>query len=289
MPKCHIRKALFLAASIYCIGLPAAQADSPEQLRERYTALGSKLQNNAYGKPIHIESSQLDNRLRGDVYAVLNARFDTLKEALKAPNTWCEIMILPINVKYCHPESDSNSTDLSVFIGKKETQDLDDAHELAFHYQLEQATPNYFNARLNAPSGPVGTRDYRIQLEGTSLPDGSSFIHLSYSYGYGTTAKLAMKTYLGTVASNKVGFSRDGNDYVDGVRGLIERNTMRYYLAIEAYFSAPDRNQLDRRLENWFAATEKYPRQLHEMEWREYRDMKHEEYSRQQRPLATVN
>jgi hypothetical protein len=49
------------------------------------------------------------------------------------------------------------------------------------------------------------------------------------------------------------------------MRGAIERNAMRYYLAIEAYLGAlsvPTRQQADRRLMDWFDASERYPLQL---------------------------
>jgi hypothetical protein len=64
------------------------------------------------------------------------------------------------------------------------------------------------------------------------------------------------------------------------MRGVIERNTMRYYLAIDAYLdslSAPPAQQVERRLKTWFAATERYPRQLHEIEEAEYLAMKRKE------------
>ena len=52
---------------------------------------------------------------------------------------------------------------------------------------------------------------------------------------------MAMQTYLATIGSQKVGFTvvdkqADGKPvYQGGVLGLLERNTMRYYLAIDAY------------------------------------------------------
>ena len=52
---------------------------------------------------------------------------------------------------------------------------------------------------------------------------------------------------------------------------------MRYYLAIEAFLGAvpvPPQERLEKRLREWFAAIERYPRQLHEMEQGEYLDMK---------------
>ena len=97
---------------------------------------------------------------------------------------------------------------------------------------------------------------------------------------------VAMNAYLSTAGSEKVGFSVDGKDgdgkpkYVGGVRGLVERNTMRYYLAIDDYVSAPAPAQLEQRLNTWFDATERYPRQLHEVEKNDYLVMKREEARR---------
>jgi hypothetical protein len=71
---------------------------------------------------------------------------------------------------------------------------------------------------------------------------------------------------------------------VDNLRGVIERNTMRYYLAIDAYLSAVDLPQAQRqehRLREWYSATERYPRQLHEMEQDDYLAMKQKEIARQ--------
>jgi hypothetical protein len=67
------------------------------------------------------------------------------------------------------------------------------------------------------------------------------------------------------------------------MRGLVERNTMRYYLAIESNIgalSAPPQARLEKSLRDWFAAIEAYPRQLHELEQDEYLAMKRKEYSR---------
>ena len=103
--------------------------------------------------------------------------------------------------------------------------------------------------------------------------------------------RLAMQAYLGTVGRDKVGFTVVGRQadgqprYVGGMRGVVERNTMRYYLAIEAFLgalSAPPQARLEKRLRDWFAAVERYPRQLHEMEQDEYLAMKRKEYLRQQ-------
>jgi hypothetical protein len=100
----------------------------------------------------------------------------------------------------------------------------------------------------------------------------------------GLPAKLAMQGYLATAGAGKVGFTRTGDSgYIGGMRGAVERNTMRYYLAIDAYLAslaAPADQQRTRRLEIWFAATEQYARQLHELDRADYLAMKQSEFRR---------
>ena len=108
------------------------------------------------------------------------------------------------------------------------------------------------------------------------------------SYG---SEESAMQAYLATVGADKVGFSMTGKDangqpsYTGGVRGAVERNAMRYYLAIDAYLdslSAAPGQQVERRIQHWFNATERYPRQLREMDRPTYVAMKRSEVERQQ-------
>ena len=99
-----------------------------------------------------------------------------------------------------------------------------------------------------------------------------------------------METYLATVGSDKVGFTVTGKqadgqtEFIGGLRAVVERNTMRYYLAIDAFLEAEKAapaERLERRLQNWFTATESYPRQLHEMDRASYLEMKRAEVARQ--------
>ncbi len=109
---------------------------------------------------------------------------------------------------------------------------------------------------------------------------------MSYSYSYGLVARIAMGVYLATFGRNKVGFTvvatePDGQPrYIGGMRGVVERNTMRYYLAVEAYLGAlsvPQAVRVETSLRNWYSGIERYPRQLHEMEQAQYLDMKRKE------------
>ncbi len=272
--------------------IPSAGAEPVQNaaaLLEKHSELAGQLANNPYGRPLYLESSETSNMVNGDAYAVLDSSFNAVSSTLKSPKRWCDVMILHINTKYCQASADTSPGVLNVNIGKKTEQELADAFALEFAFRLTSSTPDYLAARLNADKGPLGTSNYRIELRATPLPDGKTFMHLRYSYGYGVAGKIAMQGYLATLGSGKVGFTQVGQGqkqgYVGGMRGAVERNTMRYYLAIEAYLASlgrPPAQQFNARLEHWFRATEQYSRQLHEVDKSAYVQMKQNEYKRQQ-------
>lgn len=220
---------------------------------------------------------------------MLDSPFSAVSATFKSPNHWCEVLILHLNTKYCRASADTSPSTLAVRIGKKTAQPLEDAFALEFAFRVAAASPNYLAVQLNADKGPLSTQNYRLELQAVPLPDGKTFMHLRYSYSYGTVGRLAMQTYLATLGRGKVGFTQIKQDqksgYVGGMRGTIERNTMRYYLAIEAYqasLSQDPAQQVDARFKYWFDATEAYSRQLHEVDRKAYLTMKKNEYQRQQ-------
>ncbi|MGZ3239046.1 MAG: hypothetical protein ACXWJK_01490 [Burkholderiaceae bacterium] len=259
-------------------------------LRAQYDSLKEQLQHNQFKRQLVLDSTEAPDRLKGSIYAVVDYPFSAVRAGLNNPDHWCDVLLLHMNTKYCRAETKMSGTILNVNIGKKTPEDLADSKRLAFNYKVAALTPDYFKIMLNAKEGPMGTSDYHIALEAVTLDDSRTFIHLTYTYATSMTGRLAMRTYLATAGSGKVGFTvvgkkADGKpDYVNGVRGLIERNTMRYYLAIDAFLSAENMAptaQLEKRLQTWFAATERYARQLHEMDRGEYLEMKRAENMRQ--------
>lgn len=263
-------------------------------LHAKYTELREQLRNSPYHRPIRIDSAEAGDALKGDIYAVLDHPYEDLSRSLQNPNDWCAILILPFNTKYCHPVRAAGGTKLVMRIGRKADQPVDDAYKLDFNLQPVAATPDYFESRLTSREGPVGTHDYRITLEAIPLDAHHTFMHLGYAYSYGGMGRFAMQAYLSTAGASKVGFTVVGRDangqpqYIGGMRGAIERNVMRYYLAIDAHLaslSAPPDQQLDKRVQTWFDSTEHYARQLHEMDRSQYVAMKKGEYERQQQAL----
>jgi len=271
--------AVALGLSLLCFGTGAAAQDAAA-LKARHQALTARLADNPFQRRLVLDSTESPDRLSGDIYAVVDHPFAELS-ALERPANWCEVLMLHLNTKHCVVKGGEAAPVVEVAIGRKFDQPLDQAQRVPFTWGGAAATADYLSVRLSAASGPMSTRDYRIGFEATPLSAKQSFVHLSYAYGYGTAARLAMQAYLGTLGSDKVGFTpKDASGYVGGVRGVVERNTMRYYLAIDAFLDAPRPEQLDRRLAAWFDATERYARQLHETERSEYLEMKRSEYAR---------
>jgi hypothetical protein len=264
---------------------------SADQLRDKYTELSRQLSDNQFQRALYLDSMQSPNDLRGEIYAVVDYPFATVNGAINNPAHWCDVLILHINIKYCHASRRKYGTVLAVNIGRKYHQPLADAYRLEFNYREVITTPEYFSLELNAETGPLSTHDYHLWIEAIALKDRRSFLHVTYAYSFGLTGRLAMQGYLATIGSDKRGFTVIGKqangqpDYIQGVRGVVERNTMRYYLAIDAYFSAltaPPKDQLEQRLRKWYNETDQYARQLHEVERDDYLKMKRSEYQRQQ-------
>jgi hypothetical protein len=274
-------KRLSLALLLCCsAGLASAQTvvGSAAELRARHESLQPQLRDNAFQKPLHLVSSEAKDGVSGDVFAIVDAAFDKAAPALAQAEGWCEILLLQFNVKQCRVAGNV----LEVRIGRTPDQPAEQAFKVDFNYQVATRSQDYLQVRLNADKGPVSTRDYRIVLEAAPLPDGRSFVHLFYAYRFGVTGKIAMQAYLGGSGADKVGFTPTaGGQLVGGMRGVIERNTMRYFIAIESLLGAvdtppPGRFELAARA--FFAGTERYKRQLHEMDEAKYLALKRKDY-----------
>ncbi len=259
-------------------------------LLKQHKLLSKRLADNQFNRPITLDSSESPEQLKGEIYAVLDYPFATVNSALNQPEHWCDALILHINIKYCRAATSKSGTVMHLNLGKKYDQDLSDTYKTVFNYEEISKSDNYFSTELNAAEGPLGTSDYRIRIEATPLNNNQTFLHFTYAYSFGLSGRIAMKGYLATIGKDKVGFtisepSSSGQpNYIKGVRGVVERNTMRYYLTIDAYLAAlsqPANKQLDKRLEKWFTSTEQYAKQLHEVERDAYMEMKRKEYQRQ--------
>ena len=285
---------VWLVAS--CVWVGAAHGQTADRaasaaLRERFAQLRAAPENRSLPQSLYLRSREASDSLQGDIYALVDHPYHEVRGVLSRVRPWCNILILHLNVKYCGASSAGSPAALRVGVGSKTDQPLADAYWMRFAFEVARDSDEYLNVVLQAPAGPLSTRNYLIQVEAVALDDRRSLVHVAYTYSYGLLARSAMDVYLATLGRGKVGFSVVGQEpgggpiLVGGVRGVVERNTMRYYLAIDAYLGAyalPAPQRSKKSLEDWFAATERHPRQLRELSRSAYLEMKGREVRRQE-------
>ena len=290
IPRTLVRAGIrALLGLLWCVTPIVAADDGAAALSARYQALRPQLENNAFGVPIAVESAEEDGLKRGEVHGVLAHPFAALAPALRVPREWCQIALLHLNIKTCTHERRDGQDWLTLYSGRKFYEPPEKAYALRYRFQVAAAGADYLAVTLTAASGPFGTRDYRLVFEAIPLGQ-QTFVYFRYAYRPSLTSSLATSGYLATLGSGKLGFTVTGRDgagkpvHVSGVRGIVERNAMRYYLAIQAYLDTseiPEIERFERRLARWFELTERYRAQLHELERAEYLQYKQQELRQQ--------
>ncbi|WP_332745802.1 hypothetical protein [Hydrogenophaga sp.] len=268
-----------------------AQTPSPDTLHAQFNALREKGTGQLMDQSIYLRSTESADRMQGEVHALIDEPFEQVRQQLARAEQWCDVLILHINVKYCRAQRTAAGEELVSGVGRKFDQPLSEVHWVRFGFRVVTDRSDHLLAVLRSPTGPLGTHDYRMSVEAVPHANGQSLLRMTYSYGYGTAARWAMKTYLATLGRDKRGFSVVGKTAaglpvtVDGVRGVVERNTLRYYLALQSHLMSHDKPGGDATrlsLQTWFDATERYAEQLREMDGPAYIAMKLKEVQRQE-------
>lgn len=249
----------------------AAASSSAQALAATYASSVEKLRNSPFKRPLHLESTEGSGTLKGEVLALVDHPFAQVRQALAAPANWCSVLALHPNTARCEVLPGAEPR-LAVNLARKFDQPLKDTYRADFVFRTQNSTPDYLDIHLNADKGPVGTRNYRFQVQAMPV-EGKTFLRLVYAYSYGLSARLATQTYLSTKGSSKVGFTtigtgKDGKPkLIGGLRGAVERNAVRYYLAIDAYLDelgSPSEQRFPKSLQRWLDSIEQYPLQLQE-------------------------
>lgn len=256
----------------------------------RYRAIKTGLEKNQFGIPIFLESKEDGGSSRVEIYTILEYPFAMVRDSLQSPENWCDINSMLINVKACTCRRVDGQWLLSLYSGRKYYQPPKDAYKLDFRFQVTAQQPEYFRLALSAKDGPLFTKDYRIKLEAAPLDGSRTLLHLSYAFSYGKMARMAIKSYFATIGRDKKGFTVTGIGkhgepvYQGGIRGAVERNAVRYYLALETYMDTlkfHGEQGFEKRISRWYDLTSRFPRQLYEMDKREYLSSKRREHRNQ--------
>ena len=275
----------------------AEQENIPFQhLTEIYNSIKAHKVALLEGKDIFIQSEKADNILKADVYAITQSSIAELYKALSTPENWCEFVPLHLNVKSCTYTQDEHST-VTFYAGRKYYKSPEETQELEYRFQVTEHEDDRFKVQLTAEDGPYGTSNYIIVLEVISL-NSEALLHMYISYRTSFISRSATLVYLSTIGKDKVGFSiaeeKEGDKpvYVKGVKGIIERNVMRYFLALLIYLDTLNLDSADlfnQRAEQWYELTDQYATQLHELEKEEYMEAKRKERINQEEMQRQIN
>lgn len=267
-----------IAAVVACACVMPARASDGARLSTLLVLMRPELGNSPLKRPVLLKASDTSNGLKGDVYAIVDQPLTTLSSALATPAQWCEAMLLHINNRKCTVASGTSGQEILLSVVRKYDQPVENAFRLPFSFTLVDKNSQHLEVQLGALSGPLGTSNYRIAIEAVPADALHSFLHFSYAYEENFVVHTAMQAYLATFGRSKVGFTVIGQtpdgtpEYIGGTHGLLERNAMRYFLAVDAHVNAAKDTEVARNA--WFTAAEKYPRQLHEIDRAVYLDFK---------------
>lgn len=250
-------------------------------LNKRYHAIKKYLDQSKFETPIYIHSTASKISLKGEVYGLIHnpdITFEQLEKAFSNYKNWCDFIPLHLNLKACIYQRINKQRYLIFYAGRKFYQAPEDVYQIRYRFRLVTTSNNYFNVILNAPRGPAGTSNYLLQLEVMKIEDKILFRVIS-SYSSSRRSRFGTTIYLHTKGKHKIGFTVVGVDsdgkpiYVRGIKGVVERNVIRYFLAGKAFMATrklPQDKRYKALLQYWFKETEKYHQQLYEMSKKEY-------------------
>jgi len=273
--------------------VPSAWAEGA--LLERYRMIRDGSADTLPGTTITLSSSVHAELPSAEVSSILSYPFDTVAAALARAENWCRFMPLHFNIKACTFETKEGEELLTLYSGRKSYQSPEESYEMVYRLETLRRDERQLSLRLHAGHGPANTRDYLIELDALQVEEGT-LLHIHSSYRPSLLSAVLARGYLATLGRDKVGFSRIGQtgdpQFVQGERGVIERNVMRYHLAVDAFLSTrtlPESSRHEATLKHWFRQNDGYPQQLHEMDEAEYLAIKRGEWKNQQKLQQALN
>ncbi len=261
------------------------------RLQRWYQELRDPAQRSRFGAPIQIQSEEHNDQLTAKMHAIINHPFDVVARALAAPFSWCEFLPLDVNVKACTYQGEGHESRLTLYLGRKVYQSPAEAFAQPYQFAVRRTDEGILTVTLSALNGLYGITAHRLELVAAGIR-GRTVLALRTSYVQSAASKLATAIYLATAGRDKVGFTRTDAgpggppQYVQGLRGMVERNIMRYYLAFEALLdtqAVPDSLRFEARITRASELMERYPLQLHDLDKSEYLEAKRKEWENQRR------
>ena len=280
-----LRMALVALALLSLFPCPGADGQSSPPAEAAQAANAGRAQILA---ALEIRSANSPQQIWAEVSGHLPFPFEEISDALADPASWCEFLALHLNTKACAHGSADGIPLLVLYSGRKHYEAPEDAYRLDYQFTAKRESGGALRVTMQAEQGPLGTRDHRIEVEASPQPEGTA-VHVRCSYAPSTFSRASTALYLATLGRGKEGFTQTvdpasgDKEPVGGVRGIIERNAVRYYLALDAFLQTrhvPLEQNLEATLRIWFDLAAQHP-QLEEIEREEYLNSKGRERQNQ--------
>lgn len=296
------RPARWIAAvtgTLAAIGLAAALAQAPAASRveatevaaatalaARHQALAGALAASPFGLPLVVRSRDEGSLAEGEIVGLVPHPFPAFAAAFAEPRGFCDVAVLHPNVKGCTHVRANGEDRVTLYAGRKHYEPAGRAYAQEFVASAREVGDGYLRLVLRSAAGPLDTRDYVFALEAMPAGD-ATFISVRYAYRPSFASRTVTAGYLATAGSGKTGFSIDDNaagGRARGLRGVVERNAMRHYLALIAVLDtrtveAPARTAA--RLDRYYTLTDGFAAQLREFDRAEYVAIKTREFAEQ--------
>ena len=267
---------------------PAPADPAPAGVAEQLRQWLSNPRAVALAPGLYLQSTVAALHAQGQALARLPMALPQARAALRSPEAWCLLLLLHPNVWRCEvASSGQGQTTLQILMGQQRVAVIGSTHTLNLAWKVTRDDESGLSLELMAEQGPLGTRDYRIGARLEALDETHSALALRFSNAFTRSGLWLAELYVNTAGRHRIGFTVESVDangqavYVRGLRGSVERNTMRFHLAVQSWLSVqslPAARRIPRAIEAWFDASEQYAAQLHEIEREEYVQMKLQQY-----------
>ena len=294
-----IRWILIVASAVWGTSAFAEQPATPESdpaatLRDRYVALSQQLENSSIQRGLYLESTDSKHAPR----LVMPMRSSSIRlrpwpRLSRRPENWCESLILHLNVQYCRAGTGNGGRQLSVAVGKKTNQPLDDTHRIDFIYTVAVSTPRITRGveLSSLPRGRSTPATICIAME--LYRDRRARAHSctsSIPTPRVSSTRWAASAYFATRGTRQGGLHVDPRMTMI-LRGWCAASVVRsnatpcattwQSMPICQVLDSPAPERFGQSLELWFAATERFARQL--------REVKHDDdISHEARPIPAA-
>ncbi len=256
-------------------GADASAADINE-LRAHYRELTKNVASNPFGMPLRVQSDEQGDKVSAEVYGVVDQPFSAVAELLGDARRWCGFLLLSVNVKSCTVGQDAADELLTLYVARKDYQTPQQAYAMRYVFHASRDAQR-IEVSLDANDGPLGTRDNHIRLNAIDI-DGQTLVHFTSAMQFGTVSRMATATYLATLGRGKIGFSNVPDAVgkpvpIKGVQAMIERNVVRYFLALQVDLDTrtlSDAGRFEQQMNRWFDLTERFHTQLYELPKADY-------------------